>query len=169
MRWQNALEELRGCNIILGCVDSYRERDELERFARRFVIPYIDIGMDVHRSPGNYAISGQVVLSSPGGPCLWCLGILTEERLKQEAGRYGQAGARAQVVWANGVLASLAVGLLVQLMCPWHGKPQLMACCEFDGNRHRVETNRLDNVVGRGCRHFGAKELGDQFFTRSPS
>ena len=82
---------------IFGCVDSYRERDELERFTRRFLIPYIDIGMDVHGAEGKFSISGQAVLSSPGGACLWCLGILTQERITREAGTYGKAGSRPQV------------------------------------------------------------------------
>ena len=165
-RWQDAIEHLRRCDVIFGCVDSYRERDDLERFCRRFLIPYIDLGIDVHQSSDGYSISGQVVLSSPGGPCLWCLGILNEMRLRQEVGRYGQAGARPQVVWPNGVLASLAVGLFVQLVCPWHRSPQLTACCEFDGNRHRVETNRLDAAADLHCMHFPADELGDHFFAR---
>jgi hypothetical protein len=165
-RWQDAIESLRRCDVIFGCVDSYRERDDLERFCRRFLIPYIDLGMDVHEAPDGYSISGQVVLSSPGGPCLRCLGILNEKRLKQEAGRYGKAGSRPQVVWPNGVLASVAVGLLVQLICPWHGSPQLAACCEFDGNRHRVETNRLDCATDLQCAHFPPDELGDHFFAR---
>src|ERR1700730_12183464 len=50
---------LRRCDVIFGCVDSYRERDELERFMRRFLIPYIDIGMDVHGAPANCAVCQQ--------------------------------------------------------------------------------------------------------------
>jgi molybdopterin-synthase adenylyltransferase len=166
VRWQEALPALRRCDVIFGCVDSYRERDELERFARRFLISYVDLGMDVHPIAGGFSIGGQTVLSSPGGPCLWCLGILTEERITREAGQYGQAGSRPQVVWANGVLASLAVGQFVQLVCPWHGAPTAIACCEFDGNRHRVETNRLDQLGATRCRHFHAADVGDAFFNR---
>lgn len=167
MKWQEAMPTLRGCDVIFGCVDSYRERDELERFARRFLIPYIDIGMDVHGSEGAYSISGQAVLSSPGGLCLRCLGIVTDERIAREAETYGKAGSRPQVVWPNGLLASLAVGLFVQLVCPWHGKPQITACCEFDGNHHRVETNRLDHAGALQCGHFLSDELGDAFFGRA--
>jgi hypothetical protein len=166
VRWQEATEHLRRCDVIFGCVDSYRERDELERFARRFLIPYIDIGMDVHHAQEGFSVSGQSVLSSPSGPCLWCLGILTQGRITEEAARYDNTGSRPQVVWTNGVLASLAVGLFVQVVCPWHGRPQLTACCEFDGNRHRVETNRLDHVHDMRCSHFNADELGDAFFCR---
>jgi len=166
-RWQEATEDLRRCDVIFGCVDRYHERAELEQFCRRFLIPYIDCGMDVHEAPDGFSISGQVVLYSPGAPCLWCLGILNKARIAEEAGQYGKAGSRPQVVWANGVLASLAVGLFVQLVCPWNAKPQLTACCEFDGNRHRVETSRLDNAVGLQCRHFHPEELGDAFFAQA--
>jgi molybdopterin/thiamine biosynthesis adenylyltransferase len=167
MKWQEVPANLRRCDVIFGCVDSYRERDELERFARRFLIPYIDVGMDVYDGQEGFSIGGQTVLSSPGGPCLWCLGILTQDRIAEEARQYGKAGSRPQVVWANGVLASLAVGLFVQLVCPWHDRPQLAACCEFDGNHHRVETNRLDHAHDIRCNHFRADELGDAFFCRS--
>jgi molybdopterin-synthase adenylyltransferase len=166
MKWQEAITTLRRCDVIFGCVDSYRERDELERFARRFLIPYIDLGMDVHEIGDGFSVSGQTVLSSPGSPCLRCLGILTEERLAREAGRYRKAGSRPQVVWPNGVLASLGVGLFMQLVRPWHDKPQITACCEFDGNHHRVETSRLDHGGLIRCRHFEPDELGDAFFTR---
>jgi molybdopterin-synthase adenylyltransferase len=164
-KWQEALKQLRGCDLIFGCVDSYRERDELERFTRRHLIVYLDLGMDVHEAANRtFVVSGQTVLSSPGGPCLWCLGILNEDRITREAQRYGRTGARPQVVWSNGVLASLAVGLFVQLLCPWHGKPQIAACCEFDGNRNRVETSRLDGAPDLVCNHFKPDELGDAFF-----
>jgi molybdopterin-synthase adenylyltransferase len=166
MRWQNSIAALRRCSVIFGCVDSYRERSELERFSRRFLIPYIDLGMDVHETSTGFSISGQTVLSSPGGPCLWCLGILTEDRIRREAANYGNAGSRPQVVWTNGVLASLAVGLFTQLVCPWHTTPQLTACCEFDGNRHRVETNRFDHAMDLRCHHFNPDELGDAFFSK---
>lgn len=167
MKWQQAVKTLCRCDVIFGCVDSYRERDELECFARRFLIPYIDVGMDVHDVSDGFSIGGQVVLSSPGGPCLRCLGILTKDRLEREAGQYGKAGSRPQVVWPNGVLASLAVGLFAQLVCPWHGAGQLSACCEFDGNRHLVESKRLDNAGDLRCRHFRDDEVGDAFFARA--
>ncbi len=47
-RWQAKPELFRDCDVIFGCLDGYTERDELERMTRRFLIPYIDIGMDVH-------------------------------------------------------------------------------------------------------------------------
>ena len=58
-RWQTALSRLRECDVIFGCVDSYTERDQLENLCRRYLIPYIDIGMDVHRADSGYAVQGQ--------------------------------------------------------------------------------------------------------------
>ena len=91
-RWQNKQASLRDCAVIFGCVDSFTEREQLERFCRRFLIPYIDIGMDVLTFGNDYRIVGQVALSSPGGPCLRCMGILTQSNLQREAERYGFAG-----------------------------------------------------------------------------
>jgi hypothetical protein len=167
-KWQQGDEVLRGCDVLFGCVDSFNERDQLERFARRFLIPYIDLGMDVHQLKCGHSIAGQVVLSSPGGPCRWCYGILTDARLAREAGDYGTAGSRPQVVWSNGVLASIAVGLLMQLVCPWHDKRIASACREFDGNLNVVERSREQHGGTLSCQHFAEDELGDPFFTRIP-
>jgi molybdopterin/thiamine biosynthesis adenylyltransferase len=112
-RWQEAEISLRDRTAIIGCVDSFVVRDELERFCRRYLIPYIDIGMDVHSVSNGFAISGQVILSLPGQPCMRCLGYLTDERLADEQRKYGAAGGKPQVVWPNGVLASIAVGQLM--------------------------------------------------------
>src|SRR3546814_6645901 len=44
--WQEAIEPLKRCDIIIGGLDSVRGKDELERFCRSLLIPYIDMGMD---------------------------------------------------------------------------------------------------------------------------
>jgi len=168
--WQAAMDALRICNILVGCVDTYRERDELERFARRFLIPYIDLGMDVHKLSSGYAIGGQVVLSMPGQLCLSCMGIINEERLAEEARKYGDVGARPQVIWPNGVLASTAVGLIVQLLAPWHVNAIPSVYLEYDGNTHSVQSsNRLIPLTGSNCVHYPADEVGDPLFSQRAS
>ena len=47
-RWQDRPEPIRCCDLVIGCVDSYAERQQLETCCRRYLIPYIDIGMDIH-------------------------------------------------------------------------------------------------------------------------
>jgi hypothetical protein len=164
--WHNATDELKRCDIIVGAVDSFVEREQLERFARQNLIPYIDIGMDVHEmGQGAFLIGGQVFLSMPGRPCLWCCGVVTEERLAEEARRYGAAGGRPQVVWPNGVLASTAVGLAVQLLTPWfHPTPEFVYL-DYDGNRGTITPNvRMELLRNKVCPHHPLIETGDPLF-----
>jgi molybdopterin-synthase adenylyltransferase len=162
--WQEEAALLRTCHIIFGCLDGYGERAQLEAFCRRFLIPLIDIGMDVHKLEQGYDISGQVILSMPGDHCMRCYGFITDAKLEAEARLYGDAGANPQVVWPNGVLASTAVGLAVNLICPWN-RPIGSTYLEYDGNQHTVmHSNRLRAVKGRPCRHYHAIDVGDPFF-----
>lgn len=164
--WQEVVEVLRTCDIIVGGLDSVRAKDELDAFCRRFLIPYVDMGMDVHDlAGGEFLISGQVVLSSPGTPCLRCLKIVTDRALEREGAAYGAAGGRPQVVWPNGLLACTAVALVVQLLTPWHGKPVDSAYLSYDGNLGVVtENHRLRAAQKRGCHHYPANERGDPLF-----
>jgi molybdopterin/thiamine biosynthesis adenylyltransferase len=169
VEWQRALPILRTAHVVFGAVDSFAQRVALEAFARRFLIPYIDIGMDVRSSEAGYSIVGQVVLSMPGTPCLRCMGIIDDATLAAEerARQYGEAGSRPQVVWPNGVLASTAVGLLLQLVTPWHGGPAACAHLEYDGNRNTIrEAPRLAYLLDRSlpCPHYNEEEVGDPFF-----
>jgi hypothetical protein len=165
--WQAGAIELRACHVLFGCVDSFSERNQLEQFSRRFLLPYIDIGMDVHEVGNEFVIGGQVALSTPGEHCLWCMGILDRQSIADEVRRYGAAGGRPQVVWPNGILASTAVGLFVQLGAPWHEHPISTAYLEYDGNSHTVKpSNRLAALAGRRCSHFHPADRGDAFFGR---
>jgi molybdopterin-synthase adenylyltransferase len=169
--WQLVPERLWDCHIVVGCLDTYDGRLQLEALARRYLIPYIDMGMDVAEENGRYSIFGQVMLSMPGMPCLRCTNVVTEECRAKEAGEYGAAGGRPQVVWPNGVLASLAVGLVVQLVTPWQSRPEPSVLLEFDGNRGTVERSTMLGSLC-GCPHFElADNLGDPWFMlqRHPS
>lgn len=166
-KWQEVAEYLRACDIIIGGVDRIIAKSELEALCRRFLIPYIDMGMDVHRlgDAANFLVAGQVVLSSPGTPCLRCLGVVTDNALTDEAAQYGDAGGKPQVVWPNGILASTAVGLLVQLFTPWHGKPVRSAYFAFDANEGTmVVSERLHRRAGKACQHFPLADVGDPLF-----
>src|SRR5262249_38868593 len=81
-QWQLNHLALREASLVFGCVDSFSQRDELEAYCRRFLLPYIDIGMDVHEvNPGEHAITGQVITSLPGEPCMRCTGFLNDRRI----------------------------------------------------------------------------------------
>jgi hypothetical protein len=162
-RWQNAAELLRTCDIVFGCVDGFDERRQLEISCRRYLIPVIDIGMDVRQigmEPPRMA--GQVILSLPGGPCMQCLGFLNERTLTLEAQRYGVAGDQPQVVWANGVLASTAVGIGIDLLTGWSARSNETEYLSYDGNAGALMPHvRLDFPPEGACPHHIS--VGDPF------
>lgn len=165
-RWETATEQLKGCDIILGAVDSFNARDQLERFCRRFLIPYIDVGMDVHAiGASGYLISGQVIRSVAGEPCMRCCGFINDQVLQREAEQYGEAGSRPQVVWPNGVLASTAVGMAVQMLTPWHAGVRAFQYLSYDGNKGIIAPNRwMAELASKECSHYPASETGDPGF-----
>lgn len=159
-RWQEHPELLHRCHIVIGCVDSYKGREELENECRRHLIHYIDIGMDVHGTTPP-VIGGQIILSSPGGHCMKCMRFLTDAKLAEEGRRYGEAGHRPQVVWPNGVLASTAVGLAVNLVCNWTAKTHSCAYLIYDGNEFTIKPSLLlRSLEGTPCPHFKEADLG---------
>lgn len=162
-RWQEAALHLRSCDLVFSCVDGFLERREAESCCRRFLIPMIDVGLDVHLVEGESPqMAGQVILSMPGHACMTCLGFLTDQRLAQEATVYGAAGPRPQVVWANGVLASTAVGIAVNLLTGWTGRfgPPYLS---YDANSSTVVPHaRIAFVdLSKPCPHFPLGEVGE--------
>lgn len=166
-RWQEEPSLLRSCDIIVGCVDSLADRRELEVAARRFLIPYVDIGLGVVATPPDRPrMAGQVVLSMPGALCFTCLGLLNDRDLAAEAARYGDAGPRPQVVWGNGVLASLAVGVIVDLVTDWTASLRSPVYLSYDGNTGLVQPHpRLQYLPSTSCPHFGPKDIGEPKLT----
>ena len=164
--WQASDHLLRSAHVVSGCLDGFRQRMYLESAARSFLLPFIDIGMDVTRlSEDRYTVAGQMILTLPGGPCMRCLGFLKTEHLEREENDYGDAGINPQVVWTNGTLASLAVGAFVRLMTPWFLSSRTFEWLELDGDNQLVSRSRQPDYMGPGpCNHFSNNELGDPFF-----
>lgn len=162
--WQEAAEDIREADVIFACLDSYGARQDLETTARRHLIPLIDIGMDVGLFGEGPSIFGQVILSLPSAPCMRCLGFLNDENLRREADQYGAAGGRPQVVWANGILASLAVGIAVDLLTGWNGVPAEGIYLHFDGNTGEVRTSPRLELAPKECPHFPPDAVGEPTF-----
>lgn len=169
--WQDASEDLKQCDVIIGALDGYLPRAELEAFCRRFLIPYIDIGMDVQALPDEtFLVSGQVITSMPGGPCMRCCHFITDERLEQEAKKYGAAGIRPQVVWPNGVLASAAIGELMALVLPWFRRTRSFNYLVYDANRNELVTSpHVKALAGTTCPHHPWSQVGDPLFSAKPA
>lgn len=167
-RWQDRPEPLKACDLVIGCVDSFAERRELEACCRRYLIPYIDVGMDLNQAGDEPPVmSGQVILSMPGGPCMFCLGFLTDVNLAREAAKYGAVGGRPQVVWPNGVLASTAVGVAVELLTNWTRSPVQPVYLSYRGNDGTIQPHvRLKYHQPGPCPHYPPDQVGDPVFKK---
>jgi len=159
-RWQEEPETLHKCDIVIGCVDSFIEREQLEAEARRYLIPLIDIGMDIYKTKNSYSISGQLILSLPSAFCMKCCGFITETKLATEAKKYGDVGGNPQVVWSNGVLASNAVGIMVDLLLGWSALKDRRVYMSYDGTRGLLKEHTRLLATPDECSHYLLKEIG---------
>lgn len=166
--WQHRSEILQGCDIAFGSIDGFRGRDELEKTCRRFLVPLIDLGMDVRVIKGHPPrIAGQTILSMPGEACMWCMGFLDEDKMALEDQRYGDAGDNPQVVWALTHLASSAVGVFVDLLTDWSGQLRERVHLVYRGNEGTITPCRRLPHVPRSCPHFPLDQVGEPRFRAS--
>ncbi len=118
---ERSLALLRTVDVLVGCVDAWDVRDDLNTFALEHRIPYVDIGAVITPPTAGFGVraSGQIAIVIPGGPCLRCVGIVTDARVEQaRRRRLGYLGgvAEPQVVSVNGTLASEAVSATMLLL-----------------------------------------------------
>jgi hypothetical protein len=165
-KWQDNPELLRRCDILFGAIDGFDARRQLESFARRNLIPLIDIGMDVVTvAPEPPQMVGQAILSMPGYACMTCMGFLNERSLAAEAAKYGDAGGAPQVVWPNGLLASTAIGIAVDLLTDWSKSLRLPLYLTYRGNTHSLAPHsRVPYIQMRECAHYPLRDIGPPRF-----
>ncbi len=165
-KWQNKPEDLQECDIIVGGIDTFIGREQIEAECRRYLIPFLDIGMDVYQLPGEVpSMFGQVILSMPGMPCMKCFGFLTGSKLTMEAAKYGDVGGQPQVVWSNGVLASTAVGILIDLITGWTKQKDRLIYLSYDGNLGNVQDHIRLAFTEKLCQHYKLENTGKPQFT----
>jgi molybdopterin-synthase adenylyltransferase len=117
----------------------------LSKLAARFGVS------DVALAKSHPPMAGQIFASIPGRPCMWCASFLTEDSLAKEAAKYGDAGGRPQVVWANGVLASTEVGLGVDLLTGWTRSEDLPIYLVYEANRYTVKPHLQLEFMPQEC------------------
>lgn len=123
------------CDAVVCCTDGHGSRALLTELAAQYLVPLIDLGIEVQPARQGSRAGGGVRVIRPGQPCLHCMGILDpalvreeflsdEERRAEQARGYlrGVDEAAPSVIALNGVVASLAVveliDLLVGVFCP---------------------------------------------------
>jgi hypothetical protein len=154
-----AVEALRDCDVIVGCVDTLFARSDLQDLASRYLVPYIDIGATIRPvsdSPvgdPRVVVAGNIFTFIPGCFCLWCCGFLTPEKIEAEQngptrGYFEKNRQEAQVVSFNGVLASQAVTEVLQMFTGFRGASLLQTDLQLTGTFTFRGYKKLDGVSG---------------------
>jgi molybdopterin/thiamine biosynthesis adenylyltransferase len=154
---ERTVAALRECDVIVGCVDRLQVRDDLNRFAKRFLTPMIDIGLEITPNPADgsiIAIPGRVTKVLADGPCLRCQGVIDDRKLELERGGrpLGYTGTTdipdPAVVTLNGVVASMGATEVLQIVTGFADGAGPNCGWIFDGLTGQVE--RVEKPY-RGC------------------
>lgn len=116
-------------DAVVCCTDGHGSRALLTELAAQYLIPLIDLGIEVQPGSHRSRAGGGVRVIRPGDPCLHCMAILDpalvreefltdDERSIERARGYlrGHHEAAPAVIALNGVVASLAVVELLDLL-----------------------------------------------------
>jgi molybdopterin-synthase adenylyltransferase len=154
----STVQALRRCDLIVACVDRLQVRDDLNRFCKRYLIPLIDVGIEItpdrDRSGAVEAITGRVTKVMPAGPCLRCQGVIDDEKLaaERDGQPLGYTGAARvpdpAVVTLNGIVASVAATEVLQQLTGFAGTSSPNCGWIYDGLAGTLE--RADKMY-RGC------------------
>lgn len=156
-RFQVEPTAFRSCNIIFGCLDGLKNRDDLENLCRSNGIPYFDIGMDVLVDGLEHPeMFGQVIASIPGKPCMRCFGFLNDKNIGDEVSQYGQAGDHPQVIWPNATLSAMSVHIALNYLTNWTGQSQdQVLYYSYEGNQNILKPHIVWNFIDqRSCTHY---------------
>lgn len=121
--------ELAANDVIVCCTDGHGSRALLNELAAQYLVPLIDLGIEVQPGNGGSRAGGGVRVIRPGAPCLHCMAVLDsalvreeflsdDEREVERARGYlrGVDEPEPSVVALNGVVSSLAVVELLDLV-----------------------------------------------------
>jgi hypothetical protein len=168
-----ALAVAKGCDILLGCVDSHGARLILNRLAVQFMLPLVDAGTGARRKDSTtkeWNVGGQVQAVLPNIGCLECRGFIDPARAAydlaspemQEFERdhgYGTGEPAPSVIYLNGVVASIQVATAVFMLASagssrWPGpivlydaQAQSLTPAQVSGNPN-CPTCGIDGIVG---------------------
>lgn len=71
----DAIDALKGVDVLFGCVDNDGARLILNELALAYSIPYFDLAVGIEATDGIVSeAGGRVAFVRPGGPCLYCMG-----------------------------------------------------------------------------------------------
>jgi len=163
-----ALDALKGADIVVACLDRFDAREGVNTFCRRYLIPLVDIGMEIRSACEQLAIAdGQLIVSRPAEACLRCWfitdAVLERERRERPPGydRNPDAPGDPQVVSMNGVLASEACNCVLDLITGYSGgRRGPNTFWQYEGRTGQLEPCELPSRR-EDCPGCAEESLGD--------
>ncbi len=135
-----AREAVANADVVVIATDNLASRLDADRFARRLLVPLVDVGVNIDLRDGQLRnVGGRVNVSWPLGPCLTCMGVLSPDRVAAEADPLGYRGTGrnedAAVMGFNMTLAGLTVNEVIALLLPFRAEPRSSRYLAYDGLR----------------------------------
>lgn len=126
---QSAAVKLSGVDVAFCCTDTMVSRMVLTRLPKQYLIPLIDVGVNIQVRDGAVSrIGGRVMVLGPTDPCLDCLEYIDHTTLTSELAAAGAVAPTpyvtgveepaASVVSYNATLAGLAASEFLRLAIP---------------------------------------------------
>ncbi len=150
-------DALKRADVVVGSVDSYHARADIQELTLRYGVPYVDIGLRIRPAKDAILIGGNVITSIPGRFCQWCFGFLSQDRLDEENGGRGRTyfegtEKQAQVISMNAVLAGQAMTDVLQLVTGFAGLEPNPSIKKYDGIRGTLEEVHIGLRTCDHCR-----------------
>jgi molybdopterin/thiamine biosynthesis adenylyltransferase len=173
---KRAIKALKEADIVVACLDRFDAREAVNAFCRRYLIPLIDVGIEIRSAGEQLAIAdGQVIVSRPGQPCLRCWFItdpvLERERRERPPGydRSPDAPGDPQVVSMNGVLASEACNCVLDLITGYSGDCRgARSFWQYEGRTGQLEQCEMPSHRPQ-CPACAEEAYGDPAATQTQS
>lgn len=130
-------------DVIVVATDNLASRLDVDRFARRVLVPAVDVGVNIQVRDGRvHRVGGRVNVSWPTGPCLSCMGVLTPDAVAAEVDPLGYRGRgrepEAAVAAFNATLAGLTAVEVLDLLVGFRGEGPRSRYLVYDGVRAAV-------------------------------
>jgi molybdopterin/thiamine biosynthesis adenylyltransferase len=161
-----AAAALRDCDVLFGCTDNHGSRLILNTLSVQYLLPYIDIGTGIFTDGAGTITEagGQYRVLLPGRLCMACIDAIDPDAaLRDLLPPDARAQHRARgyiptedvpapsVIFLNALLASLAVGELLNLIAPYRVQTPILYYF-----MQTQELRRVEAVRNPGCAVCGA-------------
>lgn len=138
-----ARRALARVDLLISATDNLGSRLDADRFARRLLLPLVDVGINIDAPAGELRrVGGRLCVLWPTGPCLLCMGVLTPDSVAAEADPLDYRGddrrVEAAVASFNAVLSGLAVTETLMLLLSARTDTWRSRYLVYDGLQARV-------------------------------